>query len=62
MKCFRVIFRMSLLLAAATGFSQAGKPSERIVFVRPDPIDHGDGGIGKHLSADVVGRRHQFGR
>jgi TolB protein len=54
MKRFRVIFRIGLLLAAATGFSQAGKPSEKIVFVRPDPVITTESS-GVRLSADPVG-------
>ena len=54
MKCFQVVFRISLLLAAAAGFCQAGKPVEKIVFVRPDPIVTGTA-ESVHLSADAVG-------
>jgi dipeptidyl aminopeptidase/acylaminoacyl peptidase len=55
MSHFRAVFQISVVFVAAVSFSQTGgKPSEKIVFVRPDPIITTSSSRAM-LSADYVG-------
>lgn len=55
MKYFRGIIQLCVMLAAVVGFAQSGaKPTEKIVFVRPDPVITTSSAF-THDSADPVG-------